>query len=121
MARHKTEIAIAAYMAGMKPHRVEAYQTRPDSRFAIAKPFGNAKNWDLRHVASGLSFGSILPGGPYSLAQLLAAVKAVEAHTEIDLSPLDDVEFGKGFTRRPPDSLLQSIRDAACAAVLQEA
>lgn len=118
MARIKAAILIPAYMNASRPYEVEAYLTREDSRFAVAKEH---KGWSLRHRASGMGLWSLLPGSSaHSLADLLNLIRAWEAHTEIDLSPLDNVTFGKGFNSPPPPALLQSLREIS-AATLQAA
>lgn len=111
----KTKITVAGYMNTSQPYEIEAWQTKADSRFAAAKPAG--KHWDLRHVASGLSMGSLLPPRAVQLAEVLAVIAAWEAHTELDFSPLDVVEFRRGFTKSPPAALLASLREISAAAV----
>ena len=117
MARIKTKILIPAYMNASRPKEVEAYKTREDSRFAVAKVTDTA--WDLRHVQSGMSIGSLLPSRKFTLNELLGVVKAFEAHTELDLSHLDGARFGKGFdpAKPPPRDLIDNLRSIAAAAV----
>lgn len=116
MARIKQMILVPAYMNASLPREVEAYLTKADSRFAVAKENGS---WVLRHRASGLGLWSLLPTArKNTLAELLSLVAAWEAHTEIDFSPMDDVTFGKGFNKPPPPQLLSTLRDLAVQTII---
>lgn len=115
MPRHRTKILIPAYMNASRPYEVDAYQTREGSHFAVCKPTGKA--WDIRHVKSGLSMYSLMPRAiAYSLNDYLAAIASIEAHTEIDLAPLDASEFSKGFTKTPSQEFIAAMRAAVHAA-----
>lgn len=118
MARIKTQILIPAYMNASRPKEVEAYMTHGKSRFAVAKVTDKA--WDLRHIKSGLSIGSLLPPRKLSVNEMLGVVRAIEAHTELDLSHLDSAAFGKGFdpAKPPPTALIETMRTIAAAALV---
>lgn len=118
MARLKTKILIPAYMNASRPQEVVAYKTHAESRFAVARVTEKSW-WDLRHVKSGLSIGSLLPPRRFSANELLGAVRAIEARSELDLSHLDAATFGKGFDRDnpPPRDLIDNLRSIVAAAL----
>ncbi len=106
----KIEITIQPYMKHLPPVRVEAYQSKPGSLFAVAKL---GKSWSLRHVESGLGVGAMLPPKAYSKAQLLSVIKAWEAHSELEMSSFEGLEFGVGFVKPPPLGLVESLMEIA--------
>lgn len=106
----KIEIEIQPYMKSLPPVKVEAYQSKPGSLFAVAKL---GKAWSLRHVESGLGIGSMLPPKAYSKAQLLGVIKAWEAHSELEMSAFEGLEFGVGFVKPPPAGLIEAMMEIA--------
>ncbi len=106
----KIEIAIQPYMKHLPPVKIEAYQSKPGSLFAVAKM---GKSWSLRHVESGLGVGAMLPPKAYSKAQLLGVIKAWEAHSELNMESFKGLEFGVGFIKPPPAGLIESLMEIA--------
>jgi hypothetical protein len=78
---------------------VSGYRPTDSSRFAVVRVNAGAP-WDLIHVRSGMSVGSLLPAlaRKVTLADKLAVAAAFEAQTHLDWAAFDDLqELGPGF------------------------
>jgi hypothetical protein len=81
---------------------VQGYRPTDSSRFAVVRLNSKAP-WDLIHVRSGMSVGSLLPAlsRPLGRDDKLAVAAAFEAQTHLDWAPFDSLEqIGPDFNGR---------------------